>query len=181
MKISEAQALAEILNRQHETLEEAEIAELEPRLADYARGAPWRDDDAARVWASPSARRAYLGARRAVLAELEMRWADRRFDRSFVRMAADDGDPDELVLGEAGVTVRIVRAPGSGDWLVSVALSPDALALIPAGTGVRIADSGGVTWLSGLPDRDGGVDAFWDRDESPMTRLRTHSLTLGFV
>jgi hypothetical protein len=180
MKISETRALAELLNRQHETIEEADLAELRPRLEAYARGEEWREEDSATVWSSPAARRIYLEARRAVLAALDRQWSDRQFDRTFLRRAADDGDADELVMGEAGITIRVVRAPASGDWLVSVTLTPDALALVPARTKVRVTDSGGTIWLSGEPDRDGGVDAFWEHPESPIARLRTHSLTLGF-
>ncbi|WP_448661516.1 hypothetical protein ACG3SL_12720 [Sphingomonas sp. CJ20] len=181
MTSSEIRALAAILNRQHEAAEPDALEVARPRLEAYARGEPWREEDAALVWTSPAARRAYVAARRAVLAELESHWSDRQFGREFLRRAADDGNSNELVLGEAGVTIRILQAPGSGDWLISVALSPDALALIPVGTKVRLVDSGGVTWLAGEPDRDGGVDAFWEQPESPMARLRDHSLSLGFL
>lgn len=181
MKISEAQALAEILNRQHETIEPDALDELSQRLESYAGGAPWRAGDVAMVWTSPVARRAFLKARRAVLATLEANWSGQGFNRSFLRRAADSGPSDELVMGEAGVTIRILRAPGSGRWLINVELSPDALALVPAGTCVKITDSGGTVWLTGEPDRNGGVDAFWEREESPIDRLRDHELTLGFL
>ncbi|MEG3123842.1 hypothetical protein [Sphingomonas sp. GB1N7] len=181
MKISDAQALAEILNRQQETIEPDLLDALGPRLEAYAGGAPWRPEDAVLVWTSPDARRAFVMARRAVLATLETSWAGRGFGRAFLRRAADDGASDELVMGEAGVTIRILRAPGSGDWLINIELSPDALALIPAGTALKLSDSGGTVWLIGEPDRSGGVDAFWERAESPIERLRTHQLTLGFL
>ena len=181
MRISEARALAEILNRQHETVDTGVLEAVLPRLDAYARGAPWDEADAALVWTSPAARQAYLAARRAVLAEIEDRWSDLHFGREFFRRAADDGDADALVLGDAGVTIRILRASGSGDWLINVTLSPDALGLIPAGTRIRLADSGGLTWLTGTPDRDGGVDAFWEERDNPLARLREHRLTLGFL
>ena len=181
MRISETQALAEILNRQAETAEELELTELRPRIEAYARGEKWREEDAALVWSSPTARRFYLDARRRVLAEIEQIWSDKGFDEHYFRRAADDGDRGELVLGEAGVTIRILHAPASGDWLISVVLTPDALALLPSGTKVRITDTAGFVWLTGEPDRDGGVDAYWEGAESPLVRLREHSLSLGFL
>lgn len=174
------EALAELLNRQHETVDPDALAALEERVGDYARGEPWRDEDVALVWTSPEARRLFLEARRKVMAEIEDRWSEMSFDRQFWRRAADAEGEQDLVLGGAGVTIRILRAPGSGDWVVSIALSPEALELIPAGTRIRLRDSGGLQWLSGEPDRDGGWDEIWELDESPIERLRHHSLTLGF-
>ncbi|MDG2528921.1 hypothetical protein [Caulobacter endophyticus] len=174
--------LADALNSQVELAEPAALEALAPRLRDYARGAPWRDEDVRMVWSSPAARRLYLRERRLVLDEVEAGWADRGLARDFVRRAADSGDADALSLQESGVSIRIMRAPGSGDWLINVVLSAEAAALVPAGTKVQIADSGGLEWLTGELDRAGGVDAFWTNDaQSPIERLQEHSLRLTFV
>lgn len=174
--------LADLLNGQTEMADESELEGLEGRIQAYAEGAPWQPRDVELVWTSPSARRRYLQARKAVLARLADRWNDQGFGRQFLRRAADGGPSDILALEEAGVTVRILRAPGSGDWLVSVVLSPEALALLPDGVNIRLVDSGGREWLRGEPDRAGGVDAFWeDADQSPIERLREHALNLEFA
>lgn len=173
-------ALAELLNRQYETADPGALAGLAERVQGYARGEPWAEGDVALVWTSPEARRLFLEARRKVLAEVEESWSAMNFGREFWRRAADTEDEEDLLLGAAGVTVRILHAPGSGDWVISIALSPEALQLLPAGTKVRLRDSGGRQWLSGEPDRNGGWDEIWEGDESPIDRLRHHSLTLGF-
>lgn len=175
------EALAALLNRQHETADPEALEALQERVRDYARGEPWRDEDVALVWTSPEARRLFLDARRKALTQIEERWSRMSFDREFWRRAADSEDEQELILGGAGVTIRILRAPGSGDWVISIGLSPEALEVIPAGTRIKLRDSGGLQWLSGQPDRDGGFDEIWDSDESPIERLRHHRLTLGFA
>ena len=174
--------LADVLNRQVELAEDADLAQAAPRLRAYAEGEPWREEDIQLVWTSPGARRLYLRARAAVVERVETGWADRGLARDFLRRAADSAADNEVVMQEAGVTIRVLQAPGSGDWMINVVLSHRAVELLPAGMKIKLVDSGGQEWLQGEPDRAGGVDAFWEStDQTPIERLREHSLSLTFV
>jgi hypothetical protein len=182
MRNTDLSILARVLDHQPETIDPDGLDAAMPRLAAYARGAPWREDDIALVWTSPAARAAYTRERQAVLHAITDRWAAGGFSQEFTRRAADDGDGETLVIREAGMSLRVMKAPGSGDWIINLALSPSALEQLPQGTTVCVSDSGGLEWLRGEPDRIGGLDAFWeDPGETPVERLRTHRLTMRFL
>jgi hypothetical protein len=172
--------MADLLNGQPETADEEALQSAATRFDAYVRGRPWAEDDMRLVWTSPAARRMYLTARLTMKQELTRRWEAQGLERDLVLRAADS-QSDEQVLSNAGITVRILRAPAMGAWLISLMFSADAAAMLPPGVKIRLTDSGGKVWIEGAPDQALGLDAYWeDEDQTPAERLRLHALRLEF-
>ena len=172
--------MADLLNRQTEPADEADLDSIAERFAGYIQGEPWSSADRRFVWTSPAARVLYLNMRATNGERVARRWAERGFANELTLRAAD-GDGGEHVIREAGITVRILRAPAMNDWLISVLLSEDATDLLAGEAFIRVTDSGGKVWLEGSPDRTGTLDGYWeDQTQTPAERLRSFSLRLDF-
>lgn len=134
------------------------------------------------LWEAPVARRRYLRLRR----EMAERAADamRRGGLELAsRPMAAAGEADVHVLDVGGCTLRIFRDPDPElVWTLSLQLGEHFLAALPPGLSVRLADTGGRTWLTGRPNSWGEVHGGWgDAAASPVKRLVDHRLVLGPV
>lgn len=144
------------------------------------RGLPPTPEMSKAIWTIPSAREAYLGLRRARARELRRAWNDNGY-AAVAQYRAASSRASRHSVKTSGWSLQIVRSPGSGQTLVSLELEPQAMALLPPDTMVRIVDSGGVVWLEGKIDSFGGIDAQWPHSGTdPDERLRSHALTISF-
>ena len=144
------------------------------------RGLPPTPEMSKAIWTIPSAREAYLGLRRARARELRRAWNDNGY-AAVAQYRAASTQASRHSVRTSGWSLQIVRSPGSGQTLVSLELEPQAMALLPPNTVVRIVDSGGMVWLEGEIDSFGGIDAQWPHSEAdPDQRLRSHALTISF-
>lgn len=172
--------MAALLNRQIDNATEAELEDAAPRWRAYARGAPWTPEDKRLVWTSPSARSAYLAARREMIQELTGAWSAGGFTREMGLSPTGGGDDDRIVVS-AGVSISVVSSAALGGWMITLELTDDAFKLIPSGVTLRVQDEDGRVWVEGVPDELGGIDAYWrDTAETPMERLIGRKLILEF-
>jgi hypothetical protein len=177
---SHAALLAMVLNQQDDPAE-FDCGAFELALFErMKRGLPPTADMAKAIWTIPAARAAYLGLRRARSRALRRAWNDNGYSAVAQYRAASSQAMRHSVT-TSGWSIQIVRSPGSGQTLVSLELEPQAMALLPANTVVRIVDSGGLVWLEGEIDSFGGIDAQWPHaGTDPDERLRSHALTISF-
>jgi hypothetical protein len=131
-----------------------------------------------RLWTAPIARRRYLRLRREA-AELAAEELERRGVAlgGRVMAAASDAESDVVAIGDSALRVLRHPKPGRG-WILILQLSPAFREALPAGLGVRLADTGGRTWLQGQPNEFDEVHGVWDEATSPLLRLHEHRLTL---
>lgn len=170
--------LAAVLNLQTDILDDEALEAFGARMAAYAVGGALDAVDANLVWRSPAARALFLHSHRHRVASVRDAWNRAGFGLELVQRAADSSD-DQRTISNAGMTLRLLRSQGLGDWIISLELTPDAAAILSPGVRIRLVDTGGRVWLEGEPDANLGLDAFWtDADESPVERLREHRITL---
>ena len=135
------------------------------------------------LWTAPVARRRYLRLRREAAAQAEeaMRRSGVEFECQRMVAAAADNVPD--VIESTDWTLRIIRDPDPElCWILILQLKESFLEKLPDGLSVRLADSGGRTWLQGRPDNLGEIHGGWgDPTTSPTQRRVDHHLKLTIV
>jgi hypothetical protein len=134
------------------------------------------------LWTAPVARRRYLHLRREAAARAAAAMKQGGAELVGRRMAAAAAD-NVHVLEIGDSTLHIVRDPDPKLlWILSLRLGERFLQNLPAGLSVRLADTGGRTWLLGRPDSSGEIHGSWgDATASPFQRLLEHQLVLGPV
>lgn len=179
MKANMSRLMAEVLDLQVEPEEEFDDLDFAIRVRESLRGAGALPADLARlVWISPSARSIFLSLRAGAIATAKRRLTDRGFSWELERVAADS-DGDFEAFASSGVAMRMVHNAATGRWLITLQLTAEAFRELPAGTSIRVSDSGGLVWLEGVLDKHGGLDGFWqDETLGPRERLREHHLII---
>lgn len=134
------------------------------------------------LWTAPVARHRYLRLRREAAARAAEAMRRGGLELASRPMAAA-GEANVHVLDVGGCTLNIFRDPDPElVWTLSLRLGEGFLAALPPGLSVRLADTGGRTWLAGRPNSWGEVHGGWgDAATSPVKRLVDHRLVLGPV
>lgn len=129
------------------------------------------------LWLSPDTRSLFLEVRREIRQDLSDRVRAAGYGEPKRLLAASGGESEERISGH-GWTLWIFHddIPGS-EWSLSLQLAEDYMRLLPAQTIVALKDSGGQTWLSGIPDSSRRIEMVWGNDsESPFGRLKRYDL-----
>lgn len=177
MRKHDARLLADILNEQEEP-EDFDLGAFERDLwAALTQGGRLTPELERAIWRIPSARASYLAMREANAERVRRLWSGRGFATEAVRRAADSGGRSHKVTA-TGWSFQTVQSQATGEWLVTLQVEPEAMALLTEGTPVRVVDSEGLVWLEGRLDRLGGLDGRWAHpDVNPEERMLTHALT----
>lgn len=131
------------------------------------------------LWSSPSLRQSFLDVRRTVIGRFRSRWEASSFSAPAILRAAA-GNADLTIVQGNGWIVEIVQL-SDASWAISLTLSVEARAQIPAMAEILLADDGLLEWGRGRLSGQGALDFEWPHAESPLVRMHSHRLAVDLV
>lgn len=133
------------------------------------------------LWLSPDVREIYFEVRDMMDREQQDALYLAGYGRPLSLRAASGMSDVETIEGKGYVlTIFHDRIGDQEEWSLSLQLDEDFRSRLKPGTMVRFYDSGGVTWVKGLPDEVGQIGGLWPYiHETPMNRAANYQLYLG--
>lgn len=132
------------------------------------------------LWFSPDVRETYFTVRESLDREMRDDLVVNGYGHEQRLRTASSSTDVEFIEGQ-GYRLSIFRdlIGDQTEWTLSLQLEETFRSRLFARTVVRFYDSGGVTWVKGIPDEMGQIGAVWEHEESPMERASKYGLSLG--
>lgn len=130
------------------------------------------------LWTSPAVRRQLAALRAAQRAAQYQAWSQIGFVPQIPYLAAAAASVQPVTIAtHPGLIIKLFPEDDDGNkwtiWLKLARFVQDVLV-----SGIRLVDTGGVSWLAGQMDHDGELSADWTYTESPLRRLQRYALRL---
>lgn len=133
------------------------------------------------LWFSPDVRESYFSVRESLDREIQDQLHVDGFGEGLGLRAASSVSDVQTIEGRGYVlTIFHDQIGDQHEWSLSLQLDEDFRSRLFAKTVVRFYDSGGVTWLKGVPDQIGQIGGLWEvSDETPLDRAAKYQLFVG--
>ena len=144
-------------------------------------GPPLTPDERRLLWVAPIARSRLFRVRECLRSETESEWRQIGARLHLVAQVAASSEASTLTAKGDDFAVTLYRDDVEGmPWTISLNLSERLRRTLDPASIVVLADSGGLEWLCGRPDRRGEIhDGWFNTEMSPVERLARHSLSLS--
>ena len=168
----------------------SEIPEHEPlfdddRILDAVRGVrPLTNKERNRLLFSAETQERFAKIRHQERKRITAFWEKILYETSDMRLlAAADGDDQvrAVRLEKKLCTIDLTPIDARGkEWQIAVTIAPEVIAelLQNSPRGIKVVDSEGEVWIQGLPDENGALSGYWQRDDNLRERLKRVSVGL---
>jgi len=170
--------LSAVLTKQQEGTSLKKIDELRVRDILSARSTITSEEQQL-LLRSPTARRQLYFINDVMRAEQLAHWQQSDVQNTIQLQAAAQSYPEQQPIcidSNPNFVLTLFPPEGNNDsWIIHLQVTLDLLTEIK---GVRLLDSSGREWLSGIPDTDGEISQPWKYTEEPLSVLQKYHLSI---
>ncbi|MCY1294507.1 hypothetical protein D9M70_438050 [compost metagenome] len=144
-------------------------------------GPGFTEDERRLLWFSPDVRETYFDVRGRLDREIQDQLHLAGYGEELrMRAASGSGDVHTIIGKGYALTVFHDHIGGADEWSLSLQLDDAFKSRLFPLTAIRLFDSGGLTWLRGIPDEVGHIGSIWEEPaEIPLERAARYGLFIG--